>query len=49
MDAAKEKEVLMAVMTRHVDQLADASEGKFSVADLERLLLDRSLGYKIRG
>ncbi len=30
MDAAKEKEVLMAVMARHVEELTEASEGKFS-------------------
>lgn len=41
MDTAKEKEVLKAVMERHVEQLIDASEGKFSVYDLEKLLLDR--------
>lgn len=41
MDAAKEKEVLMGVMARHVEELTEASEGKYSVADLEKLLLDR--------
>lgn len=41
MEAAQEKEVLKAIMERHVDELIEASGGKFSVADLEKLLLNR--------
>lgn len=41
MDSAKEREVLEAVMRRHLDQLQQAAGEKWTLADLEQVLLDR--------